>query len=252
MNQLDPDGKTLTCRCCGSYRHLIAECPHTWESTFKGSSQKKLAKVNIAEDENVVLFTGNNKGDIAQLGIDAQNCAVLDSACSSTVCGENWLQNYLSSLNQMDKKIIKQSAGKRTFKFGGGERLRSKGEFKLPAVIAGKEVFIRTDVVDSDIPLLLSRRAMKIAGVKMDLESDTAMIFGKDVALNMTTSGHYCIPIDRAEKIPVEEVFSVKLGGMKSKERYDTLLKLHRQFAHPPLKKLKALIQDAGQWEENF
>ena len=252
MNPLDPDGKTLTCRCCGSYRHLIAECPHTWESTFKGSSQKKLAKVNIAEDENVVLFTGNNKGDIAQLGIDAQNCAVLDSACSSTVCGENWLQNYLSSLNQMDKKRIKQSAGKRTFKFGGGERLRSKGEFKLPAVIAGKEVFIRTDVVDSDIPLLLSRRAMKTAGVKMDLESDTAMIFGKDVALNMTTSGHYCIPIDRAEKIPVEEVFSVKLGGMKSKERYDTLLKLHRQFANPPLKKLKALIQDAGQWEENF
>ena len=119
-------------------------------------------------------------------------------------------------------------------------------------MIAGKEVFIRTDVVDSDIPLLLSRRAMKTAGVKMDLESDTAMIFGKDVALNMTTSGHYCIPIDRAEKIPVEELFSVKLGGMKSTEKYDTLLKLHRQFAHPPLKKLKALIQDAGQWEENF
>ena len=39
---------------------------------------------------------------------------------------------------------------------------------------------------------------------------------------------------------------------MKSQERYNTLLKLHRQFAHPPLKKLKALMQDAGQWEEDF
>ena len=252
MNPLGPDGKTLTCRCCGSYRHFIAECPHSWETASKGSIQKRLAKVNIAEDENVVLFTGYNKGDIAQLGIDAQNCAVLDSACSSTVCGENWLQNYISSLNQIDKERIKQTVGTRTFKFGGGERLRSKGEFKLPAVIAGKEVFIRTDVVDSDIPLLLSRRAMKTAGVKMDLESDTAMIFGKDVALNLTTSGHYCIPIDRAEKILAEEVFSVKLGEMKSQERYNTLLKLHRQFAHPPLKKLKALMQDAGQWEEDF
>ena len=252
MNPLGPDGKTLTCRCCGSYRHFIAECPHSWETASKGSIRKRLAKVNIAEDENVVLFTGYNKGDIAQLGIDAQNCAVLDSACSSTVCGENWLQNYISSLNQIDKEGIKQTVGTRTFKFGGGERLRSKGEFKLPAVIAGKEVFIRTDVVDSDIPLLLSRRAMKTAGVKMDLESDTAMIFGKDVALNLTTSGHYCIPIDRAEKILAEEVFSVKLGEMKSQERYNTLLKLHRQFAHPPLKKLKALMQDAGQWEEDF
>ena len=144
-------------------------------------------------------------------------------------------------MNQIDKERIKQTVGTRTFKFGGGERLRSKGELKLPAVIAGKEVFIRTDVVDSDIPLLLSRRAMKTAGVKMDLESDTAMIFGKDVALNLTTSGHNCIPIDRAEKILAEEVFSVKLGEMKSQERYNTLLKLHRQFAQSALLSLIGL-----------
>ena len=43
------------------------------------------------EDEHVVLFTGYHKREIAQLGIDDRNCAVLDSACSSTVCGETWL-----------------------------------------------------------------------------------------------------------------------------------------------------------------
>ena len=88
---------------------------------------------------------------------------------------------------------------------------------------------------------------MKTAGVKMDLESDTAMIFGKDVALNLTTSEHYCIQIDRAENISVAEVFSVALGEMDSKDRYKTLLKLRRQFAHPPVAKLNALLQDAGQ-----
>ena len=51
-------------------------------------------------------------------------------------------------------------------------------------MIAGKEVTIKTDVVGSDIPLLLSRTAMKTASVKMDLEKDTATIFGKDIALN--------------------------------------------------------------------
>ena len=30
------------------------------------------------EDEHVVLFTGYDKREIAQLGIDARNCAVLD------------------------------------------------------------------------------------------------------------------------------------------------------------------------------
>ena len=73
---------------------------------------------------------------------------------------------------------------------------------------------ITTDVVESDIPLLLSQSAMKRAGVKMHLENDSTNIFGKDAALNLTFSGHYCIPIDKTEKIAVDEVFSVKLEDM--------------------------------------
>ena len=129
---------------------------------------------------------------------------------------------------------------------------KSKGEYNLPAVIAGKEVTIKTDVVESDISLLLTRQAMKTAGVKMDLESDTTQIFDKDIALNLTTSGHYCIPIDRTEKIPVQKVFSVDLGEMASKDRYKTLFKLHRQFAHPAMKKLKSLLQDADHWKDEY
>ena len=130
--------------------------------------------------------------------------------------------------------------------------MRSKGEYCLPAVIAGKVVMIRTDVVGSDIPLLLSRSAMKTAGVKMDMVNDTANIFGKDVALNLTTSGHYCIHIDRMEEIRIEEVFSVKLEEIYSNYGYKTLVKLHRQFSHPPLKKLKSLLQNAGLWRNEY
>ena len=61
---------------------------------------------------------------------------------------------------------------------------------------------------------------MKTAGIKMDLESNTAQIFYKDTALNLATSGHYCIPIDRAEKIPIQKVFSVDLEEMASKDRH--------------------------------
>ena len=159
-------------------------------------------------------------------------------------------------LSQLDEpsrlRKMKQTVGKKMFKFGGGEIMRSKGEYCLPAVVAGKDVMIRTDVVGSDIPLLLSRSAMKTAGVKMDMENDTANIFGKDIALNLTTSGHYCIPIDRMEEIPVEEVFSVKCEEMDSKDRYKTLVKLHRQFAHPPPKKLKSLLQNSGLWRNEY
>ena len=48
-----------------------------------------MRRVNVVVVENVVLFTGYNEQEIQQLGVDARNCAVLNSACSSTVCGEN-------------------------------------------------------------------------------------------------------------------------------------------------------------------
>jgi len=67
---------------------------------------------------------------------------------------------------------------------------------------------------------------MKTAGVKLDLENDTAIIMGKEIALNLTSSGHYCIPIDKNEKVSVENVCSVRLDEMDNKKRYDTLLKL--------------------------
>ena len=111
------------------------------------------------------------------------------------------------------------------FKFGGGTCLKTKCEYSLPAVIAGKEVTIKTDVVESDIPLLISRTAMKKAAIKMDLENDTIM--GKGAALNLTISGHYCIPIDKTEEVPVEIVCAVRLQELNKQDRYNTLLKLH-------------------------
>ena len=48
---------------------------------------------------------------------------------------------------------------------GEGYQIRSDGEFCLPADIAGKQVRIKTDVIQSLMPLLLSRNAMKAAGV---------------------------------------------------------------------------------------
>ena len=128
------------------------------------------------DDENAVLFTGYNKDEICQLGIDARNCAILDSACSSTVCGRSWIDGYINSLNEGDRKKIRQTVGERTFKFCGVTRLKLTAEFGLHAVIAEKEVTIKTDVADSDILLLLSRSAMKKAGVKMDLQDATILV----------------------------------------------------------------------------
>ena len=171
VNPNGSDGKPMLCISCGSYRHLMANCPDSWENM----------SVNIVE-EKAVLFTGYHKSSIAQLGIEARNSCVLDSACSSTVTGQAWIDDYIESLDETDREQITKEEGKKMFKFGGGEKLKSKGSYTIPAVLAGQEVKIQTDVVDSDIPLLLSMDAMKRARMKLDLENDTAEILGVKVA----------------------------------------------------------------------
>ena len=92
------------------------------------------------------------------------------------------------------------------FKFGGGETKQSIESVTFPCVIAGKHVFIKTDVVDSDIPLLLSKSSMKQAQIKLDLLSDTAEIFGNTVILNSTTSGHYGLSL-KESIIDIDECY---------------------------------------------
>ena len=91
------------------------------------------------------------------------------------------------------------------FKFGGGECLKPIAQYGIPAYLGEKKVIIRTDVVPSDIRLLLSLNAMHKAKIKLDLEQDCATIFGKNVVLHHTSSGHYCVQLIK-DCINVDEV----------------------------------------------
>ncbi len=257
MNPTGPDGQPLRCRCCGSFRHFLKNCPDSWESKAAYSTKKvnfvqeEVSHVGNEElDHHVVMFTGFNKSDVSMLGIEANNSAVLDSACSSTVCGESWLDGYLDTLDEKERESVISKNSDKIFKFGGGTKLQSTGEYTIPAYLVGEKVSIRTDVVKSDIPLLLSREAMKTAKVKMDIENDSAEVLGKEVSLNLTSSGHYCIPLGK--DISVKEVNAVKLDELSDTDLHKTLLKLHRSFAHPTPEKLVNFLKDAGIWDKKY
>ena len=94
------------------------------------------------------------------------------------------------------KKVVKIK-GVRTFKFDVGNKLNSLYKVILPCVIADIEVSIITDVMNSDIPLLLSKDAMKRAGTCINFEDDTVTMLKKKIPLSCTLSGHYYIPITK-------------------------------------------------------
>ena len=116
---------------------------------------------------------------------------------------------------------------------------------------------LKTDVVKSEIPLLLSKESMKAAESKIDFVNDRINIFGKDIHLHFTTSGHYAIPLNETNlnlKTPSVEdsnfdevLLTIDNTEEKSKkEKKYIAIKLHKQFGHPKSARLIDLIKTAG------
>jgi hypothetical protein len=172
-----------------------------------------------------------------------KNYMILDSGCTATVCGRAWLNCYLDSLSPDQLKCVERRKSNTIFQFGGGERLKSQGQYEIPVTILDRNMCIQTDVVDSSIPLLWSRKDMKSASVKIDLENDRLEVLGQNVPMEFTESGHICLPLLK----PMEVLFT-SLTSLRGTELDKALTRLHRQFAHPSNEKLRKLIVEAGQW----
>ena len=146
-----------------------------------------------------------------------------------------------------EKKIVKE--GVRTFKFDDGNKLNSLYKITLSCVIADIEVSIVTDVVDSDIPLLLSKDSMKRARTCLNFENNSVTMFKKKIPLRCTLSGHYHFPITKPllDKNKFKHILFIKEISSKNKsEKIKIATKLHRQFSHPSCKKLYDLVKNAG------
>ena len=93
-------------------------------------------------------------------------------------------------------KIVYESSDA-VFKFGDGNLLHSVKRAVIPCQLAGENIQIKTDLGNSDNPLLFSKQLMKKEGMKIDLINDNVVIFGKIIDLKTTSSGHYMLPIYR-------------------------------------------------------
>ena len=124
----------------------------------------------------------------------------------------------------------------------------------IPAKINNTDVSIVTNSVNDDIPLLLSKEAMKKANTQINFSSDSDFMFGTKQPLLVTTSGHYVIPIgERAFLEQLKEkkqiiILHAKTADLSNKEK--TAKKLHSKFSHPLPEKLIKLISNVGLAED--
>ena len=111
---------------------------------------------------NIVVLTRDTNDKCLPTG-ESQNFTVLDSGCSMT--GRVLMDCFLQSLSSDDTKLVLHSPSYKLFRFVGGETKRSPEQITFPCTLAGKKIKIKTNVIDSDISLLLGKSTMKLDGI---------------------------------------------------------------------------------------
>lgn len=198
-NPIGKDGLVSRCVICDSRFHWARNCPDAYEN----KREKEFTHRNGNEVNEVVqlsLFMGysneaNVRNKLQTLVDESRNFAVLDTGCSSTVCGIAWLNRYLDSLSEMDVSNVVEANSPTTFTFADGVTVSSLKKVKLPCCIGTKRATIETDVVDCNIPLLLSKRSMKKAEMMLNFSDDSIIIGDEKISLRSASSGHYLMPL---------------------------------------------------------
>ena len=272
LNPKNRFGKTLTCSICNSYRHLRKECPHKDPKEKKTSYKKGKGKTAFVIDEHedsssssdeleevhtverIVLLTHKSK-ELTKFTKEAVNAAALDTCCSSNVAGSKWFDIYKQSLpeNLQDMVIGPKPSNKR-YLFGNQGILSAVAGYKVPVMIGGEQSTIELDVINSDIPLLMSKPEMKKRNMILDMPNDRIWIGKKEIPLKTTSAGHYVLSLlpDNREEIDLQEIYAVNLKNASEKEIEEVLSKLHKQFGHRPRQVFIDLLQSADSWKPSY
>ena len=119
---------------------------------------------------------------LEKLLLETKNCALMDSGCTATVCGKEWLKNYIASLTEYQCSKIVEVESSTNFIFGDGKSIKSSKLVTLPCFIGGMQASITTDVVESQIPLLMSVKSMKKSNMIWNFENDSVLILGIEMS----------------------------------------------------------------------
>ena len=263
LNTPDEFGNPTRCSFCKSTYHYVGQCPDAAkQAAVRGRGASTIWRPGRRgmrggrggyfwhEDspvENVVLLAEDKLHQAELLG-ETFGHAIIDSGCSRTVCGRSWLESYLETLHRSEMLLVESHPDLVNFRFGDSEVIKSNELAVISVQFGSQQIKLMTNVVECDIPLLLSRETLKRAGAEIDFKSDTVVLLGEKIDVVVSKSGHLCVPLPRRlEKQGIKQVlFSSPVQSDDDKANEAKIVKLHKQFAHPSSDRLKKLIRDSG------
>ena len=181
----------------------------------------------------------------------------MDTGCPHTVAGHIWFETHMNSLSRKDKLSIKTYKSNNKFRFGNGVLYESKYRAIIPIYVGRLKCSLEVDVVQCNIPLLLSRATLQKANAKIDIGNALICFLGITIPLITSSTGHLCLEISRPLDINHDEtqrvvnrvLFTSPIAGVGSDIK-NKARKLHIQFCHPTAGRLINLVKNSGTTEQ--
>ena len=199
--------RTPTCLWCDSTYRWCWECKcgNKYECDKESMRplilNRKLRYKSFRDSEKIhfafMCCEGNqlNDNDRKDMMHEFRGCAILDSGCPTNVCGQEWLDSFMEDMRDEECLQVKIKFCNQKFIFGNGKTVVSKKRVTVPCWIGEMRERVCINVVDYNIPLLLSRKAMKAAGMVLDFREDELLTESGIIKLRISRSGHYALPV---------------------------------------------------------
>ena len=125
----DAEGNIMGCHECDCTKHFLNDCPHRHVEGAKMAIHVTLIE---SKEQDVMLKESLARG-------------ILDSACTKTVAGKIWTDEYVSMRTNWEREQVSKSAkvSSSLYRFGDGKEIRSKHEITVPMTICGKKINYR-------------------------------------------------------------------------------------------------------------
>ena len=168
------------------------------------------------------------------------------------------MNSHINTLGRKDRFSIRTTKSSNKYRFGDGTPQISKYNVVIPIYVGRCKYRLSVDVVNSNVPLLLSRETLTRANAKIDIGQVSMCFLGVTIPLSISSTGHLCLPISRpldisngeTQKVLTRVLFSSPITGvgldLKNKAK-----KLHLQFCHPTSDRLIDLVKKAGTDDQN-
>ncbi|CAE7874645.1 GIP [Symbiodinium microadriaticum] len=194
--------------CAGCHRrghwHKDPECPLNRGAQ---SSNKPPPAKNVHVTDAVAGDVSD--GSVVQVAFEVgvepsgQLLAITDTACSKSVAGQSWLNDYLKAA-RVSGTEVQLIDSQDDFRFGASKLFRSTFTATIMIRVGHRSFLVRASVVHGEVPLLLSRSVLSGLGMIYDVEDSKAdfkrlNIHGHN--LSSTDSGHPAIVV-KPEGIP--------------------------------------------------